>query len=418
MRTVTSRRLVPWFVLLTLLAGGVALWLMFVGQQQFYARLGFQNQLEHVADELFRARLEGQLEELPEGVRTFAVYDRMGHRREMWGQGAPETIDPAMVIGSPLIEPGSGPRTVALVKPLQPLGPRMRMLMGPPPMGGPFGHQFSEAGPPPGPQGFLFVSVESGPLIVRQRLWMMGGILGTLVWGGLIALVGTLWFRTRRYQAALAQHRELLQFAQASRTLGHEIQNPLASILLQTALLKRSSSTVPDEVRIIEEEAQRISGLVARVRDFLKDPQGQPELVDLSELLVSLSTRFSSPIIIEGAEERLLVKFDAYRLRSVVENLLKNALESGPEPNARARLSRPRAGWVRLEVIDSGTGFTDEALKRALDPFFTTKTSGTGIGLPIADGFVRAAGGRLRLENRRGGGALVAIELPEAKETP
>jgi two-component system sensor histidine kinase HydH len=422
MRGVSPRSYLPWLVLLALLAGGVALWQMFVGQQQFILRTGFQNQLEHVADELFRARLEGELDQLPEGVRAFAVYDPRGRRQEAWGIGSPELIDPEVSLFSPLIEPGSGPNTVALVKSLQPLGPRMRSLMGPPPMDSP-GAQGPGSGPrprgpqgPPGPHGFLFVSVEASPLVMRQRMWMMGGLLGTVVWGGIIVLVGVLWFRTRRYQTALAQHRELLQFAQASRTLGHEIQNPLASILLQTALLKRGGSAGP-EVTVIEEEAQRISGLVTRVRDFLKDPQGQPEILDLAALLATLSGRLSAPVTVETETAAPFpVRFDAYRLRSVVENLLKNAVEADGNSQPTARLSRPRSGWIRIEVLDSGQGFTDEALKRALDPFFTTKTSGSGIGLSIADGFIRAAGGRLKLENRREGGARVIVELPEAKE--
>jgi hypothetical protein len=415
MRGVNPRPYLPWLVLLALLAGGVALWLMFVGQQQFFLRTGFQNQLERVADELFRARLEGTLDELPEGVRAFAVYDPHGRRQDAWGIGAPDSVSPDDSLFSPLIEPGSGPNTVALVKSLRPLGPRMGSMMGTPP--GPFGFGPPMGGPGPrGPQGFLFVSVEASPLVMRQRMWMMGGLLGTLIWGGIMTLVGFLWFRTRRYQAALTQNRELLQFAQASRTLGHEIQNPLASILLQTALLKRSSQTVPEEIRVIEEEAQRISGLVARVRDFLKDPQGQPEEFDLAVLVEVLGRRQATPVSVETAgAPPFPVRFDAYRLRSVVENLLKNAVESGPAPEVHVKLSRPRPGWVRLDVFDSGDGFTEKALKHALNPFFTTKTTGTGIGLSIADGFVRAAGGRLKLENRREGGARVSVELPEAR---
>jgi len=78
------------------------------------------------------------------------------------------------------------------------------------------------------------------------------------------------------------------------------------------------------------------------------------------------------------------------------------------------RLTRPRSGWVRLEVLDSGSGFTPESLKSARDPFYTTKTSGTGIGLAIASSFVTAAGGKLKLENRPDGGARVSLDLPEA----
>jgi hypothetical protein len=414
MRVVNPRRLVPWFILLALLAGGITLWLMFVGQQQFYVRMGFENQLEHIADELFRGRLEGRLHGLPDGIDAFAIYDPQGQKRESWGQNSPDTVDPVILPFLPAIEHTHG--IVTLVKALQPLGPRLRSLIGPPPPGpGPGDMWMRRPGPPSETenQGFLFVSVEAAPLVSRQRMWMMGGMGGVVAWGGLMTLIGWLWFRARRYQTALMQHRELLQFAQASRTLGHEIQNPLASILLQTALLKRSAVEVPNEVRVIEEEAQRISGLVTRVRDFLKDPQGQPEIVDLAALLQTLSGRFSEPIAIDGTKEPLFVRFDTFRLRSVVENLLKNAVESAPQGQPHARLYRPRSGWLRLEVTDSGPGFTPEALKHALDPFYTTKTTGTGIGLAIVDGFVRAASGKLRIENRAEGGARVTVDLPE-----
>jgi len=229
-----------------------------------------------------------------------------------------------------------------------------------------------------------------------------------------VTFVGVLWSRTRRYQRALDHHRELLQFAEASRTLGHELQNPLAAILLQTALLKRGADVAP-EVLVIEEEARRMSGLVARVRDFLKDPQGQPEVLDLGAQVETLRGRFAVAVGVEVlGSSPFLVRFDAYRLRSVVENLLKNAVESGDAPDPVARLSRPRTGWVRLEVVDSGSGFTPEGLRQARSPFYTTKPQGTGIGLAIVDGFVTAAGGRLRLENRPEGGARVTLDLPEA----
>jgi two-component system sensor histidine kinase HydH len=170
-------------------------------------------------------------------------------------------------------------------------------------------------------------------------------------------------------------------------------------------------------VTIIEEEARRMSTLVARVRDFLKDPSGQPEPVDLADLATTLAGRFATEVAVEvNGASPFTVRFDPHRLRSVVENLMKNAVESGPDPRPRVVVSRPKAGTARLEVLDSGTGFTPESLKQALNPFFTTKTTGTGIGLSIADIFVQAAGGKLKLENRPEGGARVVLDLPEAVE--
>jgi len=425
MREVNLSKHLPWFVLFLLWIGGTSLWFLFVDEQQAHLKSGFQSQLERLGDELLRSRLEGRLgpDSLPEGVRTFALYGPNGRQIAAWGWNAPDGIEQNRdepVPGGVIVSKRAG--WIEFIKILQPLRPRLNFgadtddrpgFMGPP-------------GPPPRPhggmgamarlQGFLFLRVSDAPLEQRLWPWAVGEALGIVAWTGFLAFVGVLWFRTRRYQAALVNHRELLQFAEASRTLSHELQNPLAAILLQTALLKRSADGQPAaEVSIIEEEAQRMSGLVSRVRDFLKDPKGQAEGLDLAELASSLRERFAVQVALsmEG-QSPFLVRFDPHRLRSVVENLIKNAVESGPDPHPGIRLFRPRAGWIRLEVVDSGSGFTADSLKKALNPFYTTKTTGTGIGLSITDGFVRAAGGKMKLENRPEGGARVTVDLPEA----
>jgi signal transduction histidine kinase len=423
---------VPWFILFLLWAGGAGLWLLFVAEQQGRLTVGLRNQLERTAEELLRGRLEGRLGpgSLPQGIRAFAVYGPDGVEAESWGTDAPERLtqlpEADLRRGRTMrLVPGGW---VDFVKVLVPLRPRMNFWgdegpQPPPPENDPrFGD--GPGGPEPGDQrrferqGYLFLRVSDAPLQGRLWAWTLGGVLGSAGWAAFLAFGGLLWFRTRRYQAAMAEHRDLLQFAEASRTLSHELQNPLAAILLQTALLKRAAGGEPSaEVSIIEEEARRMSGLVARVRDFLKDPRGQAERVDLAELAATLRERFAVVVelAVEGSTPYTVV-FDPHRLRSVVENLLKNAAESGPDPRPAMRLSRPRSGWVRLEVLDSGSGFTPESLKSARDPFYTTKTSGTGIGLSIASSFVRAAGGKLKLENRPEGGAKVSLDLPEAPE--
>lgn len=434
MRKVSVLKHLPWLVLFLLWIGGTGLWLLFVNEQRDHLQSGFRSQLERLADELLRTRLEGRLgpDSLPEGVRTFALYAPDGRQIAAWGWNAPEGIESrsgAPFRGGFIVSIKDG--WLEFVKVLRPLRPRLNfgadpdmddhgdIFMGPPgprPSPNPHSpmHRMDEMGSQL--QGYLFLRVSDAPLERRLWTWTLGEALGIAAWTGFLAFVGVLWFRTRRYQAALVQHRELLQFAEASRTLSHELQNPLAAILLQTALLKRSSEGEPvAEVSIIEEEARRMSGLVARVRDFLKDPKGQVERLDLAEVALTLRERFAVPVdvTLEGAVP-FLVKFDPHRLRSVVENLIKNAVESGPDPRPALRLSRPRAGWIRMEVLDSGLGFTPESLRQAVNPFYTTKTTGTGIGLSITDGFVRAAGGKLRLENQPGGGARVTLDLPEA----
>ena len=421
MRGMRALKYLPWFVLFLLWAAGTTLWLLFVADQQARLTVGVQNQLERTSEELFRSRLEGRLgpDSLPEGIRTFALYGPDGAQAAAWGFDPPVRLMPlteAEVRAGRAFWMTSG-GWANFVKVLVPLRPHMNLWGaddGPPPPPPDWGRP---GGPRrPDSQGYLFLRVSDGPLQGRLWAWKFGGLLGSAAWAGFLTFVGVLWFRTRRYHAELVEHRELVQFAEASRTLSHELQNPLAAILLQTALLKRTAGGEPSaEVSIIEEEAQRMSSLVSRVRDFLKDPRGQAERVDLAELSANLKERFAVPVELQlPGNSPIVVIFDPHRLRSVVENLLKNATESGPDPKPVMRLTRPRSGWVRLEVLDSGSGFTAESLAAARNPFYTTKTTGTGIGLSITSGFVAAAGGKLRLENRPEGGARVTLDLPEA----
>src|SRR5215471_3409583 len=94
-------------------------------------------------------------------------------------------------------------------------------------------------------------------------------------------------------------------------------------------------------------------------------------------------------------------------MEQVMINLLKNAAESGSPPEAISVGLKEQTGGVVIEVADRGSGLSEEVLRDALLPFYSTKPTGTGLGLTVCREILDAHGGRLSLANRSGGGAVV-----------
>jgi signal transduction histidine kinase len=107
-----------------------------------------------------------------------------------------------------------------------------------------------------------------------------------------------------------------------------------------------------------------------------------------------------------------LANFDTAQFEQALINLLKNARESGSDPADVEMAVASAHGGFAIEVRDRGPGFSASALENALVPFFSTKDTGTGLGLTLCREIVEAHGGRLRIANREGGGAVVTIWLP------
>ena len=122
--------------------------------------------------------------------------------------------------------------------------------------------------------------------------------------------------------------------------------------------------------------------------------------------------RLQVPFRIAGELPPAAARFDASQVQQALLNLLKNAHESGSRPE-EVCLSVRRAGelWA-VEVADRGGGMTETVMSNALVPFYSTKRSGTGLGLALAREIAEAHGGRIALNNRAGGGLSVMLFIP------
>jgi two-component system sensor histidine kinase HydH len=236
----------------------------------------------------------------------------------------------------------------------------------------------------------------------------------------LIIFVRTILTRNVEYRRRIEEQESLVLLGTAASTLAHEIKNPLLSIRLQTRILEKTyPSGARREIEIINDEVERLSSLSHRVGDYLRDPAGNPKPIDPAEIALEVGLRLCGRNILRLANAPPpRVSIDPERLRSVLENLLRNAIEAGgPEEGVSLEVGA-EADRARIDILDRGSGLSSEAKARLFDPFFTTKSRGTGIGLSICKRFITAAGGSISLENRPGGGCRARVLLPGTEASP
>jgi nitrogen fixation/metabolism regulation signal transduction histidine kinase len=208
---------------------------------------------------------------------------------------------------------------------------------------------------------------------------------------------------------------ELAVWKKVIRVIAHELNNSLAPIT-SLAHSGRLLAQAPDPAQLervfatIAERAAHLATFIEGYGRFAKLPRPRPQQVPWPQLLARLEGTLEHRIV--GPLPARPAELDAGQIEQVLINLLKNAAESGSAAEAITLAIYDESGGFRLEVGDRGCGLTEATLRDALLPFYSTKATGTGLGLTLCREIVAAHGGRLSLANRPGGGALVTVWLP------
>jgi len=211
------------------------------------------------------------------------------------------------------------------------------------------------------------------------------------------------------------RRQEVQTWKKVIRVISHELNNslaPLTSLAHSGAELVRRGQTerLPQILATIEERTRHLESFILGYARFAKLPTPRLDEQDWRSFLAALSDQVQFKLLGEVPEEAHA--FDAAQMEQALLNLLKNAHESGSPPNDVALELRRQQGMLRIEVQDRGPGMSEAVLANALVPFYSTKRSGTGLGLALAREIAEAHGGRITLANREGGGLAVTLILP------
>ena len=230
----------------------------------------------------------------------------------------------------------------------------------------------------------------------------------------------------RDLAAALATAREreleaerLRAFREVARRVAHEIKNPLTSMRIAVDQMRRtvgpSDSRTDTAIQVMASETDRLERLAREFSEFGKLPEGPQSEVDVAELLEELG-RTSVPDGVEvrltgnGGQRTILGHYEP--LRRAFANLYRNAAEAMQGQGAiDVTVSSADAGLL-VTIADHGPGIPDDLRQRVFEPYFTTKSDGTGLGLALVRITMEAHGGTISVGETPGGGATFSIVFP------
>ena len=234
---------------------------------------------------------------------------------------------------------------------------------------------------------------------------------------------------TRRMQNLLNQHQRLTALGEMSARLAHQIRTPLSTLLLYLPQLEKDT---PDPGRRKE--------LVSRMRECLRhvaqttinmltyarrgEEPTEPLLLD--EVIASLLQTMESELLRRDAVLEISSREDSIRVMGnrdaflgALINLMVNALEACKGlPKLRLGVDCTSGSYVDIVLQDNGAGVSGEVLEHVFEPFFTTRSSGTGLGLAVARAVIQSMGGSIKLSSRPNRGTRVNIRIPVLDSRP
>jgi PAS domain S-box-containing protein len=230
-------------------------------------------------------------------------------------------------------------------------------------------------------------------------------------------------------QQRLIQREKLASLGEMAAGVAHEIRNPLGGIKMATALLASGAvdggAISREMVHTILSGIAEIDAIITDLLDYARDTRLDRQEYPLGRILGSVVDASDAEgalrgvdLVTRGLERDLVALVDGQRLRQAIANVLRNALEAverRPRPRVEVRLY-PRGPAAVVEVADNGSGISPEHREKLFLPFFTTKPTGTGLGMAIVKKIMDLHGGEIEIDSAPGYGTTVRLVIPHASQ--
>ncbi|CAG7600751.1 Adaptive-response sensory-kinase SasA [Paenibacillus solanacearum] len=227
---------------------------------------------------------------------------------------------------------------------------------------------------------------------------------------------------SKRSQEHLRNSEKLSVVGQLAAGVAHEIRNPLTTLKGFLQLLSKSASTTTKELEyldIMKNELTRIESIVSEMLVLAKPQALAFQLVDLKENLETIMRLLSAQANMHTIEITFkdnglspTVMGDDTQLKQVFLNLVKNAFEAMAQGGKLCIRLTSHSGYVRVDFADTGAGIPEDVVQKIGEPFFTTKSTGTGLGFLLSKRIVTAHNGWIDIQSKLGQGTTISVHLP------
>ncbi len=219
-------------------------------------------------------------------------------------------------------------------------------------------------------------------------------------------------------------------WSEVARRLAHEIKNPLTPIQLsaerikhklEAKLNKDDTDVLNKAVATIVNQVDAMKTMVNEFSEYARAPKLNLELTNINKFIKEISYLFENSgikISTKLSKDLPEIKVDVNMMRQVLINLIQNAQDAMTNNTKKPIIqinTNKMKNYITLSIEDNGPGFTMDILKKAFEPYVTTKSHGTGLGLAIVKKIIEEHDGLITIENVKSGGAIINIQLPISK---